>query len=343
VLEAVLGFELLELWQAPARAELARRELDATILAIAFEAAQALEETRHAYFQAVYAEAAREFALEEGMLLRRQVEVARERVNLGVADRLELNAAELAYSQVGALYSGFEVAAGRTRSELARKLSIRDTLADTDLIDSLKEAAGEGVDHGLMRFLVSRETVETGLESRLDLQALAMTSEALRSRIDWEESRIWPQASGGIAFESTDAGDEIGPALSMQLPILDRNQAQIARAELLLSQSELLLEQACIDVEHDIRDAVQRFVKASYNLDGARHSLVAEAQDALELAEQARAAGSATTEAVLAARMRQLSARRVLLQLKLEVVLAKSALEREIGQPISSAYSGSDK
>ncbi len=343
VLEAVLGFELLELWQAPARAELARRELDATILAIAFEASDALDETRHAYFQAVYAEALGEIALEESRVLRRQLEVARERVDAGAAERSELTAAELAYSQAGALNYGLEVTMGRTRSELARKLSIRDSLADTKLSDGLRESTPEAVDHGLMHFLVSRELVESVLESRLDLQALAMTSQALRSRVDWEESRVWPQASGGVALESTDAGDEIGPALSIQLPILDRNQAQIVRAELLLEQSELLLEQARIEVGHDIRDAVQRYVKASDNLDIARQNLVQHAQASFELAVQARAAGSATTEAVLAARLRQLTAQRTFLQLELELVLAESALERELGQPISSAYSGNDK
>lgn len=343
ILEAVLGFEIMELWQAPARADLARRELDATIMAIAFEAARALDETRNAYFQAVYAEAIFKLAGEEGRLLQEQVKVARLRVDSGVADQTELNAAELASSLAGAHFLGLEAARLQARSELARKLSIRHSLERTELIDSFGDSSPDEIDHGLMHFLVSRELIKSGLESRLDLQALALTVEALRSRIDWEETRVWPQASGGVAIESTSAGDEIGPALSMQLPILDRNQAQIARAELLLQQAELLLEQARIDVGHDIHDAGQRMAKASYSLDIARQGLVPQAQQALELAVQARAAGSATTEAVLAARMRQVSVRRTFLQLQLELVLAESALERVIGQPISSAYHGSDK
>jgi CzcA family heavy metal efflux pump len=343
ILEAVLGFELLDLWQAPARTELARRNLDATILAIAFEAAQALDATRRAYFQAVYAEATRKLAFEEGEIRDYQWELARIRVDAGAADRLELSAAQLAAQDFALLYPSVEAESHRARSALARSLSIRDSLLGTDLVDSHSESTAQDPDVGLMRFLKSNQLIQAALDSRLDLQALAMTTQALQSRVNWEESRVWPQASAGVGFESPKAGDEIGAALSLQLPIFDRNQAQIARAKLLLKQAELMLEQARIEVGHDISDAAQRYVRASYDLHSARLGLEPTAREALELAVQARAAGSATTDTVLDARIRLLSVRRALLQLKLEVVLAASALERELGQPISSAYSGSDK
>ena len=342
VLEAVLGFELLELWQAPARTELARRELDATILAIAFEAAHALHATRQAYFQAVHAEAALKLAGEESEILERLLESAQTRAEAGAIDRLGLNAARLAYQESGLRFRTAVAEAERAHAAVARSLSVHSSRSQAKLVDSFPVSDADGPDPSNMRYLLSRELVELALESRLDLRALALSTEAIRSRVDWEESRVWPQASAGLGFESTEAGDEIGPALSLQLPVFDRNQAQIARARLLLEQSELLLEEARTQVSHDVHEAASRFVSSSYDLQFAELTLE-QAREASELAEQAVAAGGATTEAVLQARAQLLSVHRTKLDLQLEVALARSALERELGQPISSAYSGNDK
>jgi outer membrane protein TolC/preprotein translocase subunit SecF len=347
VLEAMLGFELLELWQAPARAELARRELDATILSIASEAGHALDATRQAYFRVVYTNTVLELLDAEGQLAVVAFEMMQERVELGVADQHMLNAASLEQQASELKWRLAMTEYGRARLALERSLGVELSLSGVAVSDAVFEVDPEDIVSGPG---VTRPEpfdlelfVDAALRSRLDLQALESTTQALESRIDWEESRVWPQASAGLSLESGDAGDEVGPAFSLQLPVFDRNQAQLAKARLLLEQAQLLQVAVRAETMIDVRVAADRWQAAQVELEHARDEYWPGVQRAVELAGQAVDLGSATPDVALTAMAHLVSARRTILDLQLEAALARSALEREIGQPISSVYSGSDK
>lgn len=343
VLEAVLGFEILELWQAPARAELARREQDATILAIASEAGVALDASRRAYLRALYADAALEHAKREGELLQQAVDSAQARAEFGAADRLEVMAARSALDASALRYRVALAEAEAAQHELAKQLSIRSMAEELRFTDSIEDLLGEHPSDTELRVLLSHELQSAALDGRLDLRALELSIAALQSRVNWEESRVWPQASGGLSFESTQTGDELGPALSLQLPILDRNQAQIARAELLLKQAELLFEEARTAAFHEVGHAAHHYVNTCNDLKIARDFDLPSAHEALALAKESRDRGGATREAVIEAELHLLSWQRTVLRLQFACALAASELERELGQPLSAAYNGSDK
>ena len=336
VLEAVLGFELLDLWQAPDREDWAERQLDATVWRVAWEASSAIDRTRSTYLEALHAELQEILATDKWQLAVRSMQLMEQRVEAGVEALPALNAAQLAEAAAALAVQSAQLATQRARSELARALGLPDSLQQVDLSD---EQAGFWFDQvaDLPEPLLDEADLQEVLDQRLDLRAAASSVAALKSRVAWEESRVWPQASAGINVESTDAGDELGPALSLQLPIFDRNQAQIARAEVLLEQATLLAEAARVDAVQDLRQALARFEHARRQLTYARVDLLDPAREAVQFVEEARLLGVSTELDLLQAQADELDVQQTLTTLRLEFALAASALERTLGRPLLPA------
>lgn len=341
ILEAVLGFELLDLWQASDREAWAARSLDATVWRIAWEASRAIDQTRSAYLKALHAEL-EESNLDEALQLAERGRVlVEQRVEAGAEALPALSAAQLNEAAAALALQSARAASQRTRSELARALGLADSLDGVELSDEqagfwFEEAADLPVP------LLDEAGLQEALDQRLDLRAAASSVAAFEARVAWEESRVWPQASAGLNFESPGDGDEIGPALSLQLPIFDRNQAQIARAEMLREQAALLAEAARVDAAQDLRQALARFEFARESLAIAQASLLEPALKAAQLAEEARVLGSATELDLMRAQADELAVQQKMMAMRLEFALAASALERTLGRPLLSAEPPTD-
>lgn len=342
VLEAVLGFELLDLWQAPRRAEWAERELDSVVWRIAWESAGAIDLTRSAYLEAIHHDLLAGLAREEHALAWQARELTWLRVEAGVEQLARLTAAQLAEAQAALALQAAESASLRARSRLAGAIGWSDSLTQVSLSDHRAGFWFEDVKQ-LPTPVLDESDIESALMQRLDLRAASSSVAALEARVAWEEARVWPQASLGASYESTEAGDEIGPALSLQLPVFDRNQAQIARAELLREQAVLLAEAARIDASQDLRQAIDRFEGARRSLRLASEGLLISARQARQLAEERNQLGAATELEVLQARSDEIGVQRTLLALRLEFALAATSLERTLGRPLLDRPDPSDR
>lgn len=338
VLEAVLGFELLDLWQAPRRTEMAQQELDATVWRVAWQASTALHETRAAYLRAVHAELLTA-ATDEALALRiEHAALMDARFEAGAITRGEREQAmvELAQARLDARKRALDAA--KTHADLLRSLGLdADAAPELALVD---ERAGfwlldlETLDDPL----ATREQRDAALEVRLDLRAARGSVQAAQARVEWEQGRVWPQASVGGNLESTSGGDEFGPALSLQLPVLDRNQAQIARAELLWEQAHLLALDARLAASRDLQQARARFLTAQAQLTQAREELMPAARARRQAVEEAQQLGAATRVELIEAQLAEQAVERTMMALRLELGLAGLALERELGRPLKSEH-----
>ncbi|MAW61712.1 MAG: hypothetical protein CMJ94_12900 [Planctomycetes bacterium] len=333
VLEAILGFELLDLWQAPRRRAWAERQLDATVLQIAWEASAALDQTRHAYLQVVTADVALALEQELATHARAQQELVEQRRQAGAADLAAVQRAALETSEAELAVQSAALAATRARSELGKALGWSGSLDGIALQDDTFGAWLVALQED-SALAFSEEGLRQDLAGRLDLRALRQSVEALEARLAWEEARVFPRASAGLNFERSGGVKELGPALSVQLPVFDRNQAQIARAELLLEQARLLEQAACADAAQDLRLAWQRFEQDRRALVDTGRTLHEAARGVEQSVEEARQIGAATQMDVLRARADRLRVERTMLQLRAEFALAASALERERGRPL---------
>lgn len=121
-----------------------------------------------------------------------------------------------------------------------------------------------------------------GVDRRPDLLALKLRVEAARSDVNLQKARAYPDFSLGLSARyggnSYMAGspigypftqyhnDEIGAFIQMSLPVFDRNQGEISRAELEQQKTAAVLERTRDRVISEIRTAYREYENAKHAL-----------------------------------------------------------------------------
>ena len=330
MLEANAGFQLLELWRIPVREEAARLRLEQTVLRIARRAGVRLADTRNAYYAAVAAEELHRVAQANLALASRTLESVRTLREAGNAGALDESFARspLLTAELGLRTA--RISAANAKRELAKLLSLErnvDALALTSALPEPSQSEWEA------EALVAR-----ALGSRLDLQAMASSVEALNAQLNLEERQAWGEFGGGISYERTNNSgkDVLGPAFSLTLPLFDQNQAQVARAEFLLRQMIHRLENAKIATAQDVRSNADRVNTAVTNLALYAEELLPQAQSAVELAQASYVAGQTELLMLVQVQRQLLTAQRNYVSVQLEAATATSELERVVGSVLDS-------
>jgi len=127
-----------------------------------------------------------------------------------------------------------------------------------------------------------------------------------------------------------------GPTLSMELPVFDQNQAQVARAEFELLQANYLKDAIGREIVQESW-AVHARAKTAFETSGfMRDELLPLRENGLRLAREAYRVGSATLLTVLDAKRRLLEARAGYIDVQAAAGLARVDLERIAGQPFAT-------
>jgi cobalt-zinc-cadmium efflux system outer membrane protein len=328
LLEAGLGVELLELWRIPARADAARRGLEATVLRIARRAGEELADARRAYFAAVAAEELERVAREHVELVARSFEAVRALHEAGAADALDESLARGPLLSARLALQVARIEAADARRALAKELSIERPVELLLLTDPLPEPPALECEP---EALVLRARA-----ARLDLRAFEAALVGLEAQVRLEERRAFGDVAAGVSLERpADSGDElVGPALDLTLPLFDQNQAQVARAGFKLEQMVRLREAAVVFVAQDVRSGADRLNTASRNLAFYRAEVLPQAELSLALASESHAAGRTSLLTLLEVQRQLLEARRGQVVLRLEAAAALAELERAVGAPL---------
>lgn len=328
LLEVGLGVDLLELWQIPVRSDVARGQLESTVLRIAGRAGEFLAAARTAYYAALAADELQRVAQENLALTQRSFEAVRDLHAAGAADALDENMARGPLLTAQLMLEEARINASNAKRDLAKHLSLPRPVDSLQLTGTLplECASVEG----------SEALVEEALGSRLDLLALQAEIELLQNRVLLEERRAWGEASAGPKLERpAESGAKLGGAgINLSLPLFDQNQAQVARARFVLEQRVKLYEAAQIRVAQDVRAGIERVNAASRALEFYREALLPQSQVSLDLAGQSYGAARTSLLALIEVQRQVLEARRAHVTLQLEAVAARSQLERLVGAPL---------
>ena len=102
------------------------------------------------------------------------------------------------------------------------------------------------------------------IEQRLDLQAAGQQVEALATQLGITRNwRLLAGAEFGISGERDPDGTEsLGPAISLELPVFDQGQAQVAEADAHLRQSEHKLIALALKIRSEVRTSSHRMTTA---------------------------------------------------------------------------------
>ena len=318
-----------EIWRIPARRALARAGLEQRILELSRFAGELVAGTRAAYLEGVAAREARSLAREDVELARRSLAGVRRQVEEGVASRTDEGLAE-------SLALAAELASQRAEREeaaslrrLAALLSLEEDLLGVRLSDPLPDPAWRGPER--------EQLVEESVSARADVRAAERAVAAAEERVSLERRRKFGLGAGASA-ERPEGGSSadllVGPAATVELPIFDRNQAQVSRAELELAERRKEREALVAEVRQEVRAALDRAEVASRAAVFARDELVPQALRTAALAERAYELGDTTVLTLLEARKAALEARRTELEALLEAALSRIDLERAAGAPL---------
>lgn len=325
----VLG-SLLDLWQLPARIDSAEAFLRGQVLRVAHSAVGLAGTVRSTYIDAVTAERLAAIAAENRAIAARLFELAEERVAAQAATAIDANLARLDLAATDVALRDARLAVVEARQTLANHLGI----------ESLPPGCSLGTDFADQAVpLPSAERLRKLAEAhRLDLRAAQQAVEEAAAELTRQRGRVARLFNVGAAAEKE--GDwSVGPAVRLELPLFDQNQAQIAKAADSLVQQQQVLEAFRLDA---LRDVAVANARAEASRDTVRiytEQILARSQETLELARESYRVGKSTILPVLESQRNLLAARRDYTQRLRQVATALSDLELATGVPRDVLFS----
>ena len=361
--EVSLAQNIAELWQIRPRIRAAERDLDQTILTLARQASIAALDAHAAYLRAVQTKRQLEIARENLSIAAQLVELAGARRDAGSGTEVDVNLVRAEQAALDVTSRTSLVAAVEAKTTLARLLGVTTPPDGLQLLDALPDAIDLS--------FTPEQLVETARAHRLDLKAADAVTRAAEARLEYERARVLKNVTLGVSMQrderrsrggrnwlaesalaSAQAGaltppslqprdpqttDYVtGPTLSMELPLFDQNQAQVARAEFELLQASYLRDAIDREIVQESW-AVHARAKTAFEIVGfMRDELLPLRENGLRLAREAYRVGSTTLLTVLDAQRRLLEARAGYVDVQAAAGIARIDLERIAGQPFAA-------
>ena len=363
-LEANIAQNIAELWQLPIRKRAAEQALDRAVLTVARHVADTAFDTKTAYFTAVAAQQLHKIARENLNIATGLLELTRTRQQLGAASAVDVNLSRGLVLEAELAAQAAQLEQAEARRKLARLLGLTIEADDLVLLDPLPVAASDK--------LAPESLIRLAAQRRLDLEAARSAAAAAESRLRLEWSRVFPTVALGVALErgerqappgrdvladtarasvatgrltapeiqprsARDADSDfiIGPSLSLELPIFDQNQAQIAKAAYAYEQAAKTLDALERAIVQDVRSAVDRARIAQKTAELYRDQLLPLARSSVEMARDSYRAGKTSFLAVLDAERFLISTRSRSIEAQRAFATALPELERTVGAPLS--------
>ena len=247
--------------------------------------------------------------------------------------------------------------AGEISEAELRKIELEGLRYQTAVIDA--DAELESARYKLAAFMGLPPSASPGLRlaetepPRTPLSIAALTQRAMSQRPDVRANKearafaeatltsakreAFPDLSLGAAYThsaftvSGDNPNTLALSLSFPLPIFDRNQAAIGRANLEMRRATNDAEKLVLDVQHEVAEAVRREERARATLDIYEGGMLQRAEDALKVAERSYKAGAVSLLELLEAQRTYLETRADYLKARDVVLQARIDLTHAVG------------
>ena len=253
-LEFEIAQNFLSLLMLPARKRLAAIQFEQKKLHVADAVLQMASEVSRAYYIAVDANTARDLQKQKTVAAENAFELAFRMKAAGNISDLDLVEHQAHYEQTRIDLAAHEEAVLKSREKLTHLMGLWGDRTEWRLVDKLPEIPDLEMpfDH--------LESVAVG--NRLDLEAARKEVEAMAEALDITVDWRWVgDIEVGISTErDTDRSWVTGPSLSIQLPIFNQHQADIARLEAKLRQSHQRLTAQAVRIRSEVRTLAYRLV-----------------------------------------------------------------------------------
>lgn len=361
-LEMNIAQNIADLWQIPARRRSAKAVLDRTILQVAWQAAVLAAQAQEGYFRAVGARETNQIAVENHKVATQLVEMTTAKQKAGAGTNLDVNLARSAMIESELTVESTRLAQAEALRSLARTLGLTSNADSLVLVDEFPNPQINQLDPDRI--------IAIALQQRPDLKAAYANVTAAKAEVELQWRRVFPVLELGAAFERVERQRQggrdvladtarasiangsltapeiqprsarrqstdfiIGPSWSMELPLFDQNQAQIAKANYAYRQAADRLDAVEREVSQDVRGAVDQ-MKTAWKIVGTyEKSFIPLAQQSLDLSRVSYQAGQASFLSVLEAQRLYLDTRRRSSEAAQAAAVTTSSFERIVGMP----------
>jgi len=289
--------ELVDLWaKRSARARAAERGVEQRRLLVEDVLREIVYAVRSSFAEVTREQEERQLARDLADRYGDTVRLSRGRFRAGDVSEAEVRRVELEGLRYTNAVVDADLQLDLARERLARLMGLPGAAALPPAVAEIPEAR---------RAFAVQALVAQALEQRPDLRAAGAARRAAEAQRDAAEREVYPDLTLGASYThsqftiSGDNPDTLGLALSLPLPLFDRNQANIGRAALDIRRADNDAERLRLAVAHDVTEAVRRAERARALLDvfegpssADKGGMLARAETTLRVAEKSYQAGA---------------------------------------------------
>jgi cobalt-zinc-cadmium efflux system outer membrane protein len=322
-LEAGVLQSLFAIFRRPVAQRIAEAKLKKKILDAALLATKVATDTSAAYINALIAFRSQGVATENVMTARELVLVVKERLAAGVGTQLEVNAAEAELIEQEMLLEQAKLDVVSTELALSELLGSEGEIGS--VTNTFTTESPPDIPYRL------NALVELAEKSRLDVQGRQIQVKIAKEDLRLEKRRVLREMSVGASIESSDEGTEIGPALDIEIPLFDQNQAQVAKAKYRVSQAQTELDAVTLQSQNEVRLALSQYGVARQSVEFFEEKLVPLRTENLSLAREGFSEGKTGLLFVLESQRKLLQTRREYLARLQTYLNSITTIEKAVG------------
>ncbi len=248
----ILAF-LSDLWTIPARKKVFEKQAEATIRQVGIAVVETASEAALAYDEVLYRKASLELEKENLKILSETEKRVKIRFEHGFGNEFDVRLVETEYFDQEVVVEDSRKALIMAEIRFDKALSLPNHQVEFELTDSLEKLPENSWD--------VQELIPLAMENRLDLAFARIRVEQAENQIGFEKTQVFRNVGLGGAYEGDfgkGSGDSGGPILSIELPIFDQNQAQIAKADYELRKMKKSLAAAEMIARKQVTDTVAK-------------------------------------------------------------------------------------
>ena len=323
-LEFTLQYPFDALFQRPARVEAARLHAQAIGERLVWDALSLVAQVRTAHADAITADRRLALATQNAELTRRLADITDARLRAGDISDLEARAPRTDASRTEVVRRAVEHDRDLARLTLTALIGLD---RNSSPLQPRTSAA-----YDVSPCPVDEARLDEALASRPDVRAAELTIESATARAKWERSRVLSLIAVLDANGEGEEGFEMGPGITADVPIFNRNQGGVGRATAEIERASRLYAAARAQVVVDVRSAGVRVTQAQQALEAWTGDIVPSLETEQRQAESAYNAGEVALLNVLDVSRRLVDARTRQLDAEADLYRARIALERAIGR-----------
>jgi outer membrane protein, heavy metal efflux system len=245
-------FSLSDLWRVPLRKKVFEDQLEIVSLDLLSKILETMVRTHEEYYTILFYLTLIESLqniLKETRALKKELDY---RQQFGLATDLDIH---LANAQVGLFEVELEISKAdlkNTYIRFRRLLGLEPSSEPISLSTNYEKIKFDPFNQSYLEALA--------LKNRPELQIAHMKVQQASHKLTLERASIFRDVKAGISFEREfDNSRGLGPSLSIELPLFDQNQAQVARASFELEQATKVAQAVESKIIEEVRQAYLTF------------------------------------------------------------------------------------